>query len=269
MNSYQVACIACGSLLTYPVFTKAGVLCESCKNQGLFRKKLIITGITRMNNGHVCVSGIDPVTWNFVRPVFSSGLTRDFLMEGTTQVVQHFNVVEFEFTHYKPAGKYHTEDWVINEKFAPRFIKHLTDEQIVKVLNKVCIKHLGSQINKEDKSLFVVKVKRIDTLWHKHYDKLKIWMNFTDWQGETYEKVPITDLLTLSAYRYHMSRDIRSYTNQLISRFNNNPHRFIRIGITREWQNKFWNQVTAIITVPDLFDGQSFSYYEKKTGTTL
>jgi len=49
-----------------------------------------------MNHGNVCVSGIDPDTWKFVRPIFPSRLNREFVMEGTSQVVRHFNVVEME-----------------------------------------------------------------------------------------------------------------------------------------------------------------------------
>lgn len=48
--------------------------------------------------------------------------------------------------------------------------------------------------------------------------------------------------------------------------FNNNPYRYIRIGLTREFRGQHWKQVTALITVPDLFDGRSFSYFENKIG---
>ena len=99
----QTNCIACGQKLSVPIISDVGVLCPTCVNQGLFRKQLIITGITRMGGGHICVSGIDPQNWNFVRPVFKYGqLARDFAMEGTTQVVRHFNLVEMEFVEYRP-----------------------------------------------------------------------------------------------------------------------------------------------------------------------
>ncbi|PIX36094.1 MAG: hypothetical protein COZ59_02935 [Bacteroidetes bacterium CG_4_8_14_3_um_filter_31_14] len=78
------------------IISNTGQLCRDCASQGLFRKKIIITGITRMNHGNVCVSGIDPDTWKFVRPIFPSRLNREFVMEGTSQVVRHFNVVEME-----------------------------------------------------------------------------------------------------------------------------------------------------------------------------
>ncbi|MCU0646298.1 MAG: hypothetical protein MUC94_18835, partial [bacterium] len=96
MDVTQTKCAACNKKLSVPIISKSGILCDTCKCQGLFRKKLIITGITRMNKGNICVSGIDPETWRFVRPVYPSGLERDFIMEGTTQIVRLFNVVEME-----------------------------------------------------------------------------------------------------------------------------------------------------------------------------
>ncbi len=89
MPTTQTKCIACGTILPVPILSNVGQLCATCKSQGLFRKEIIITGITRMNSGNVCVSGIDPKTWNFIRPVFPAGLDRDFLMQGATQVVNH------------------------------------------------------------------------------------------------------------------------------------------------------------------------------------
>src|SRR5688500_17531033 len=113
MPTFQKNCIACGKLFTTPVLSSAGILCLTCSKQGLFRKKIIITGITRMYGGNVCISGIDPDTWKFVRPVFANGLHRDFTMQGSTQVVRIFNMVEIEFKKYDPdkININHTENW--------------------------------------------------------------------------------------------------------------------------------------------------------------
>lgn len=266
MTVLQTHCIACGREFINSVSSITGCLCKICARQGLFRKKIIITGITRMNHGNVCVSGIDPDTWRFVRPVFPSGLNRDFVMEGTTQVVRHFNVVEMELKKYKPSNEYHTEDWLINENFAPRFITHLNDQQILKVLNKVSVPNLRYELEKKDKSLFVVRVKKIVRIWHEQYEKFKVRVTFVDMDGNVYERFPVTDLLLLAYVRY-MVNTKRNYSQDIINRFNNNPYRFIRIGLTRAaFERPYWEQVTALITIPDLFDGKSFSYYENKIG---
>ena len=266
MSITQMNCIACGNILPTPILSNVGQLCNTCRNQGLFRKEIIITGITRMNSGHVCVSGIDPQTWNFVRPVFPFGLDRDFLMQETTQVVNHFNLVEIEFKRYRPDQIFHTEDWVINENFAPRFIKHLTNQEILDVVNKMSINNLNVAIEKQNKSLFIVKVQSIGRIWHEEYEKFKVRINFVDFEGNLYQRIPVTDLLTLAFVRYQLSIRNYNYSVQLMRSFNNNPNRFIRIGLTREFKGQHWKQITALITIPDLFDGKAFSDYEKQIG---
>jgi hypothetical protein len=57
-----------------------------------------------------------------------------------------------------------------------------------------------------------------------------------------------------------------NYSAQIVRNFNNNPNRFVRIGLTRAWQGQHWKQVTALITIPDLFDGNSFSHFENQLG---
>lgn len=265
----QINCIACGEILPVPIFSIVGQLCDTCKNQGLFRKRIIITGITRMNRGNICVSGIDPETWRFIRPVFPSGLNRDFVMEGTTQVVRHFNVVEMEFKKYKPANEYHTEDWLINENYAPKFIKHLSDQDIIKILNYISISNLKLELEKKDKSLYIVKAKKIIKIWHEQYEKFKVRINFMDISGNIYYHFPVTDLLLLAYVRY-MIINKKNYEMNLINRFNSNPYRYIRIGLTRAFLDRpYWEQITALITIPDIFDGKSFAYYENQIGEKI
>jgi hypothetical protein len=267
MPVLQENCIACGQNLTTPIYSNAGVLCNSCAGQGLFRKQIIITGITRMNHGNICVSGIDPQTWRFVRPLFQTGLQRDFTLDGNTQVISHFNLVEIEFRNYHQEHIYHTEDWIINENFAPRFIRHLSNQEIVNVLNRMAISDLNQAMIPQDKSLFIVKVERIVYIWDEYsYDKFKVRMTFEDDAGIIHTAVPVTDLLTLAFVKFQKSRKNDNYANELKQAFNANPYRYIRIGLTREFKGKYWKQVTAIITIPDLFNGRSFSYYENQIG---
>jgi len=268
MNSiqFETHCVACGTKFERPIRQQVGALCRSCGSQGLFRKRIIITGITRMNHGHVCVSGIDPDTMRFVRPVFSSGLDRGFIMEGTSQVVRHFNLVEMEFRKYLPSPDYHTEDWLLNESYAPRFVRRLTNNEVSSLLAQTSVDDLNMAFRPRNKSLFNVKAKRILHIWHEQYDKFTVRLCFEDQAGNRYDRVPVTDLLTLSFVRYQLSQGNVHYGRELMYRFNNNADRYVRIGLTRKWQGKFWKQVTALITVPDLFGGRGFAYFEQKIG---
>lgn len=267
MSVTQTICIACGQPLVIPIISNAGVLCNTCAQQGLFRKNIIITGITRMNQGNICVSGIDPQTWRFVRPLFSSGLGRDFTMEGTTQVINHFNLVEIEFKKYRPENIYHTEDWIINENFAPRFIRHLSNEEIITVLNRMSVTNLNLAMTPQDQSLFIVKAQRITEIWDEiSFGKFKVRINFIDNAGNAHYSIPVTDLLTLAFVKYQKNIGNNNYSVELMNAFNNNPYRFVRIGLTRLFRGEYWKQVTALITIPDLFNGRSFSFYENKMG---
>ncbi len=266
MRVFQKNCVACGTDLPTPIISLTGVLCANCTKQGYFRKRLVITGITRMNQGRVCVSGVDLDTMRFARPVFAEWLDRDFTMEGTSQVVRHFNIVEMEFKAYTPSPTYHTEDWLINEKFAPRFVRNLTTEEIVRFLERISIKDLVSALNQKDKSLFVIKSPTIQRVWHEEsFGKFKVRFTFLDGAGNLFLSIPATDLLILAWVRLHIKNG-RDYEAELVRRFNSNPYRYLRVGLTREFQGRHWEQVTALFTIPDLFDGASFATLEKKLG---
>lgn len=265
---WQSNCVACNAQLENPIISNIGILCKVCSRQGLFRKKLIITGITRMRGDRVCVSGIDPETWRFVRPVYPIGgdLTRDFIMIGTRRFVRHFDIVEMEFTKYKPNQIHHTEDWLINEKFAPQYIDHCEEEDIIKILRHQAVSNLEKAISTQDKSLFIVDVKRIIRIWDEHYERFKVRINFEDKSGNLFEKIPATDLLILAKVRWCVESGRTNYAQEMINIFNANPYKYIRISLTRMFKEKYWKQVTGLITVPDLFDGESFADYEKRLG---
>jgi len=219
-----------------------------------------------MERGNICVSGIDPETWRFVRPVYPGGINRDFVMEGATQIIRHFNLVEMEFIKYDPQHIHHNEDWIVNENFAPKYIRHLNNQEIIKVLEKMSISNLNEAIDRMDKSLFIVKARGIIRIWDEHqYGKFKVRINFVDYSRNIFEKIPVSDLLVLAKVRW-MIRNGKRYSYEMMNIFNNNPFRYIRIGLTREFHGQYWKQVTALITIPDMFDGETFADYEKKLG---
>ncbi|GJQ22130.1 MAG: hypothetical protein HBSIN02_24850 [Bacteroidia bacterium] len=187
-------------------------------------------------------------------------------MEGTSQVVQHFNIVEMEFKAYTPSPIYHTEDWLINEKFAPKFVRSLNANEVVRFLDKISIRNLTMALNQKDRSLFVIKSPTIQRVWHEEsFGKFKVRFSFLDGANNPFNAIPATDLLVLAWVKLQIKNG-RDYESQLIKRFNNNPYRYLRIGLTREFQGRHWEQVTALFTIPDLFDGASFATLERKLG---
>lgn len=267
MAAIQEKCIACNTSLPTPIFSNTGILCCSCESQGLFRKRIAITGITRMNGGRICVSGIDMDTRRFVRPVFASGLTRDFVVCGHTQVFRHFCVVELEFKAYVPSPKYHTEDWMINESFAPKLVRHLNSNEILELLNSTAVDDLNAALRAGDRSLFVVRGATLHSVWHEQaYGKFKVRMNFLDRNGNVFANVPVTDLLILAKVQCMLKKG-RSYQEEMVTAFNSSPYRFVRLGLTREFLGTYWKQVTGLVTIPDLFNGETFWELEQELGT--
>jgi len=190
-------------------------------------------------------------------------------MEGSTQIINHFNLVEMEFKYYQPGYVYHTEDWIINENFAPKFIRRLYDQEIVNVLNIMAISDLNQAIQLQNQSLFVVKTRQILDLWDEiSYGRFKVRITFVDNAGTVHQRIPVTDLLTLAFIKYQKSKN-GIYAPGLINYFNRNPYRYIRIGLTRQFRGKYWKQVTALITIPDLFNRYTFSFYENQIGTQV
>ena len=267
---FQRNCIACNSKLPNPIISNAGILCNVCRNQSLFRKRIIVTGITRMRGDHVCVSGLDPDTWHFIRPVFSEGrLTRDFVIEGRTQTFMLFDLVEMEFRAYKPSPVFHTEDWVVNRNFAPRLIRHLTNQEIVEAINRVAIDNLRSAFEQQNKSIFVVKTRSIFKILCDHYEKFKVRISFVDWSGNIFERIPVVDLLLLAKAQHMVARRAINWQQQIMNMFNNNPFRYLRIGTTRQFKGEYWKQISAIITIPDIFAGESYSDFQRKNGVDI
>ena len=266
MIIYQIRCVACNAVFKDRQPSNIGVLCTQCYQQGLFRKELVITGITRMGGGNICISGLDRQTGRFVRPVFEShGIPQEYAFETKDQIIRHFSIIEFEFTKYNPSDVYHTEDWIVNEHFSPRFKGTLKEEGIVRTLNNNAVNDLEKAMDFRNKSLFIVRVQKISKIWDEEsYGKFKVRMDFTDASGKNFHRVPVSDLLTLAAVQYYIKQGIKNYSERFCKAFNMCQNKFIRIGLTRLFQGEYWKQVTAVMTIPDLFDGKSFSYFEKK-----
>jgi len=230
-----------------------------------------VTGITRMSGDHICVSGIDPDTWRFIRPVFKEGrLSKDFAIFGSSQTFRLFDEVEMEFNRYNPSPIYHTEDWIVNKNFAPRLIRHLDNEEMIRVINRMAIENLKEEFAKQDKSVFIVKVRNIFYVGQEDsYGKFKVRISFIDWSGEIFSGMPVVDLLLLAKAQYMIKKNVIAWKDQIMNLFNNNPYRYLRIGTTRQFKGTYWQQISAIITVPDMFNGEAYIDYHKKNGVNI
>ena len=123
-----------------------------------------------------------------------------------------------------------------------QIIKHLSDAEIINVLNKMSINNLNRALEPKDKSLFIVKAQQIIRVWHEQWKKFKVRMTFIDHSGNVFERIPVTDLLTLAFVRYQLNQGNNNYGNEIMKAFNNNPYRYIRIGLTKSLRESTGNK---------------------------
>jgi hypothetical protein len=88
------------------------------------RKRIFVTGVTRMYEGYVCVSGIDLQTGQFVRPEIHypgrHGIRKEYLYDSTGRlIIKPLVTIELEFVKPDPKSPFHTEDWQINGSVQP------------------------------------------------------------------------------------------------------------------------------------------------------
>lgn len=97
------------------------------------KRQLVITDLTRMQHGRVCVAGYDE-QGKCVRPVLPpQGIHENSLSAGGGAIVFPFAVVEYDLIEHTPRPP-HTEDW----RYKPasvRFIRRLNEKQIREVLD--------------------------------------------------------------------------------------------------------------------------------------
>jgi hypothetical protein len=86
------------------------------------------------------------------------------------------------------------------------------------------------------------------------YNPGKTKIHFIDGSGRQFRYLPITDLgLHRYAERYHAAKDL----TRLNSFVSGQPEAYLRLGLSREWNNgtinAYWMQVNGVYTFPDFF----------------
>ncbi|NIA09680.1 MAG: DNA helicase RecQ, partial [Nitrospiraceae bacterium] len=249
-----------------PVMERARAL-HSAPSGGV--KRLIITDLSRMKGGRVCIFGID-TDGNAIRPVIPyDGIKEDWLFdEAGKLVIKPFTEIEFDFIchlHKSP----HTEDWEMNTTYMPRLIRSLSEEDRKKFLESILDGsveeifgtevHEGRYTNpgEGNRSLGAIKVVKVMAVNYSMGEegKYKYRIAFSDTSGEVYD-LPITDC----AFRGHCDRqriqkgrntdDIEAELQQIL----NQSEVFLRVGLTRPFakmRNRCYLQVSGIYAFPD------------------
>ena len=98
------------------------------------KREIVITDLTRMYEGRVCVAGYDD-DGNCIRPVLPPpGIHESTLFKNGEPIVYPFAMVEYDLIRPNPQPP-HTEDYYYNPN-SVRFVKKLDEDQIQELLSK-------------------------------------------------------------------------------------------------------------------------------------
>lgn len=232
-------------------------------------KRLIITDLSRMKQGRICIVGIDRED-NIIRPVIPySGVKEDYILDETGKpIITPFAEIEFKFI--RPLSKPpHSEDWELDMNYRPRLIGRLSEEALRGFLERISYRsvreifgaaiHEGRYTNpgEGNRSLGTIKAVKVMGVNYsmKEDGNYKYRITFSDMGGNVYN-LPVTDC----AFRRYCDR-LRVLEGRSTSAIGlelqqrlNQRETFLRVGLTRPFakmHNRCYLQVSGIHAFPD------------------
>jgi hypothetical protein len=243
------------------------------------KSPLIITDLTRMQEGRICLAGYLPDD-TCVRPIFwASGIVERWLYASRDKepVVRPFALIEFDLKEHTPQPP-HTEDWIVSEVYRERcgmldeaerrtFLDRISDGDVASIFGAPLYQDEGWYIEEGAgaRSLGTVIPRRGMQVRYAERDggKWDYRLRFTDPAGESYS-LSVTDL----AFRYLLDhlRDHKGYApegaSKLLTDYFNRAKVYLRLGLSRGWErhpDRCYLQITGVHTFPDYLRGKCFA----------
>ena len=244
--------------------------------------RLVITDLTRMQQGRVCIAGYDQ-RHHAVRPVLPPpGIPESALCEDGRPKIFPFALVEFDLQEADPQPP-HTED----VRFAPdstRLMRTIQSRETV--LSWSIFPSVGAVFGQPvltgpgyyvldcqgERSLGTIQPQEIKEVSYTLGDETDAWdyrISFIDSLAHTY-RLKITDL----SWQYychslrgetHDSARIAAELTQILRQ----RQVYLRIGLSRGWKKfpeRCFLQVNAIYTFPDYLEGKTFADFAPRRG---
>lgn len=247
-------------------------------------REILITDLTAMGGDKVCIAGIDR-QWNTIRPVFPwpDIPTRRVLRRGRQVRIRPRAVVMMLLEPLAATEAPHVEDWLWTRSHAARPLQILEDERWQRVLQTLAedcprplfgaaLQSLGRDRNriilpgKATHSLATVHCARKMDFRLRERDRggFRFALSFYDDKGEVYQNIPVTDL-ALREWAYAGQRrgaEARSLAGEVTAKLNAADEVYLRLGLGREYEGKFWLQVNGIYSFPDWLGGRCFADFD-------
>ncbi len=224
--------------------------------------EIIITDLTRFRGDEVCIAGINPVTYECIRPM-------PYIPEN---ICRKMNILpgcklSGDFSAFPNIESPHTEDRkrnnlkLIEPCSSDDFFNLLSEteeesiEEGFEIELEVGQKHIPFE-TPPDHSLITIKVDPGSISFVENsYRPGELKIHFTDKSGCDFRYMPINDL---GYYNHMQNKGITSFIFNINPFIKKQDDVFLRIGLTREYkiQDKhgFWIQVNGIYTFPDCND---------------
>lgn len=224
--------------------------------------EIIITDLTRFHGNNVCIAGINPETYECIRPmpyIPVSTCKEKNILPGSR--------LKGDFIPFPNLKAPHTEDKKHNnlKLFSPcssEDFYHLlseTEEESIEDGFEIELdpgqKHVPIE-TPPDHSIITIQVDpKSVSFVENQFKKGEVKIHFTDRSGSRFQYMPINDL---GYYNYMQNNGIGSFIFGINPFVQKQNEVFFRIGLTREHQindkNGFWIQVNGIYTFPDCND---------------
>lgn len=240
------------------------------------KKSIVITDLTRMGDGRVCVAGYDE-QGQCIRPVLPyRGIQESSLYVHGHPIIFPFAVVEYELTQPDPQPP-HTEDYHYNP-LSVKLIESKTETQRREVLELSLFQSVSRIFEQPiltdpghyvmdghgPRSLGTILPKQVIQVIFEPLAESK-WdyrLKFTDGENATY-RLAITDL----AWRYFCDdqRNKGTSPTNIISTLTHSLQSntvYLRIGLARHWPkfpDRCFLQITGVYTFPDYLEGKNFA----------
>jgi len=241
------------------------------------KKEIVITDLTRMYYGNVCIAGYDR-EYKCIRPILKEGgISEKDCFVGEKPILFPFAVIELDLL--SPSNQMpHTEDYFI-EKNSIKYLRKAKNpenmlqktlfEQVADIFGQEIHDDLGFYVleNKGDRSLGTIQPRGIHTVKYEK-DIRGNWdyrLSFYD-IGDKYFRLKITDLTWQYFCRSQRSKgQTPTGISEFATRVLKSSRVYLRIGLSRGWDkfpDRCYLQINGIYTFPDYLNGKTFLDYK-------
>jgi hypothetical protein len=245
------------------------------------KKPIVITEVTRMQAGRVCIAGYDQ-HGHCLRPVLPPpGIHETTLYSGAHAIIFPSAKVEFEFTQPAPQPP-HTED-ILYDPAAVRFAERQPEERWHKMLQATVFPGVAAIFEQPiltdpghyvmdgqgPRSLGTIRPARITQVIHElsPENKWQYRLRFEDGTGAAF-RLTVTDL----AWRYccdqqRLQGETPPHIAASLLHALQASEVYLRVGLARGWQKypgRCYIQLTGIHTFPDYLKGRTFADFAPK-----